>query len=230
VFGLVPALAASRSEVVGALKDDSNASGSRGRLRGALVVVQVAVSALLLICAGLFLRSLQNASSIDPGFDADNLLAMSMDLQLQGYDEARGQQFSAQLLDRVRALPGVVAASLTETLPLGFGGRASITIEGYATQPGEDREVYNSTVAPGYFETLRIQLQQGRAFDAQDQVTAPGAVIVNEAFARRYRPGQNALGKRIQMGAVREGTNDAPYLTVVGVTKDGKYNSLGSMM
>lgn len=226
VFGLVPALAASRPEVVSALKDDSNASGSRGRLRGALVIVQVAVSALLLICAGLFLRSLQNASSIDPGFDADNLLAMSMDLQLQGYDEARGQQFSTQLLERVRALPGVVSASLTETLPLGFGGRSGITIEGYNTQQGEDMEVHNSTVAPGYFETLRIAMQQGRTFDAQDQANAPGAVIVNEAFARRYWPGQNALGKRIQMGS-GDGTDNAPYLTVVGVTKDGKYNSLG---
>ena len=226
VFGLVPALAASRPEVVSALKDDSNASGSRGRLRGALVIVQVAVSALLLICAGLFLRSLQNASSIDPGFDADNLLAMSMDLQLQGYDEARGQQFSTQLLERVRALPGVVSASLTETLPLGFGGRSGITIEGYNTQQGEDMEVHNSTVAPGYFETLRIAMQQGRTFDAQDQANAPGAVIVNEAFARRYWPGQNALGKRIQIGS-GDGTDNAPYLTVVGVTKDGKYNSLG---
>lgn len=226
VFGLAPALAASRPEVVSALKDDSNASGSRGRLRGALVIVQVAVSALLLICAGLFLRSLQNASSIDPGFDADNLLAMSMDLQLQGYDEARGQQFSTQLLERVRALPGVVAASLTDTLPLGFGGRSGITIEGYNTQQGEDMEVHNSTVAPGYFETLRIAMQQGRTFDAQDQANAPGAVIVNESFARRYWPGQNALGKRIQMGG-GDGTNNAPYLTVVGVTNDGKYNSLG---
>jgi hypothetical protein len=121
VFGLVPALAASRPEVVGALKDDSNASGNagwgRGRLRGTLVVVQVAVSALLLICAGLSLRSLQNASSIDPGFDADNVLAISMDLQLQDYDEARGQQFSAQLLDRVRALPGVVSASVKAYTP-----------------------------------------------------------------------------------------------------------------
>jgi hypothetical protein len=86
-------------------------------LRGTLVVVQVAVSALLLICAGLFLRSLQNASSIDPGFDADNVLAISMDLQLQDYDEARGQQFSAQLLDRVRALPGVVSASVKAYTP-----------------------------------------------------------------------------------------------------------------
>ncbi|MBS1791422.1 MAG: ABC transporter permease [Acidobacteria bacterium] len=228
VFGLAPALAASRPEVVGALKDEGGGSGSRGRLRGALVVMQVAVSLLLLICAGLFLRSLQNASSIDPGFNADNLLAMSMDLQLQGYDEPRGNQFSEQLLERVRAVPGIVGASLTNSLPLGLGGgRSGITIEGYSTQQGEDMEIYNSTVSPGYFEALRIPLQQGRAFNAQDRAEAPGAVIINEAFARRYWPGQTPLGKRIQMGFASDGTNNSPYLTVVGVVKDGKYNSLG---
>ncbi|MBX3280240.1 MAG: ABC transporter permease [Acidobacteria bacterium] len=224
VFGLVPALAASRPEVVGALKYESGGGGNRGRLRGALVVAQVAVSALLLICAGLFLRSLQNASAIDPGFDAENLLALSMDLQLQGYDEARSRQFSSQLLESMRAVPGVVNASLASTLPLGFGGRMNITIEGYNAQQGEDREVHNSTVAPGYFETLRIGLLQGRAFDEQDRAEAPGVVIVNEAFARRYWPGQAPLGKRIQLGS---GGNDSPYLTVIGVARDGKYNSLG---
>lgn len=227
IFGLVPALAASRPEVVGALKDESGGGTGRGRLRGALVIAQVAVSLLLLICAGLFLRSLQNASSIDPGFDADNLLTVSMDLELQGYNEARGKQFSAQLLERVRAVPGIVSASLANGLPLGFGGRSGITIEGYNSEQGEDMEVYNSTVAPGYFETLRVPMLQGRTFEAQDHAEAPGVVIVNEAFAKRYWPGQSPLGKRIQTGAVREGTNNAPYLTVVGVTRDGKYNSLG---
>jgi len=149
-------------------------------------------------------------------------------LQLQGYDEARGQQFSAQLLERVRAVPGIVGASLVESLPLGFGGRSGITIEGYGTQQGEDMELYNSTVAPGYFEALRIPLLQGRTFEAQDRAGAPGVAIVNEAFAHRYWPGQAPLGKRIQMGFARGGAaNNAPYLTVVGVVKDGKYNSLG---
>ncbi|MBI1761539.1 MAG: ABC transporter permease [Acidobacteria bacterium] len=228
VFGLVPALAASRPDVTHALKDDSGASSGRGRLRGALVVVQVALSLLLLICAGLFLRSLRNASSIDPGFDADNLLAMSMDLQQQGYDETRGKIFIEQLLDRTRALPGVISASLADDLPLGLGGsRRSVTIEGYAAQAGEDMEIHSSTVAPGYVETLRIPLLQGRTFAAQDRPEAPGVVLINEAFARRYWPGQPPLGKRIQMGGGPNGANDAPYLTVVGVVKDGKYTSLG---
>jgi predicted permease len=232
VFGLAPALAASRPDVIGSLKDESgaaNTGGRRGRLRGALVVTQVALSLLLLICAGLFLRSLRNASSIDPGFDADNLLALSMDLQLQGYDETKGRNFTGQLLDRVRSLPGVVSASLTDQLPLGLdgGARRGMTVEGYTAQPGESSEINSSFVSPGYFETLRIPLLQGRTFQNQDNANAPGVALINEAFARRYWPGQQPLGKRIQMGAVRSGVNDAPYMTVVGVVKDGKYATLG---
>jgi predicted permease len=231
VFGLAPALAASRPEVVASLKDESNAGNAgwgRGRLRGALVVVQVAVSALLLICAGLFLRSLQNAGAIDPGFNADNVLALSMDLQQQGYDEARGKQFIAQALERTRALPGVVSVSLADALPLSLGGaRRGVSLEGYTAQPGESTEIDSSIVAPDYFETLRIPLQQGRAFTAQDHATAPGVIVINEALARRYWPRQSPLGKRLQMGDVRARVNDAPYLTVIGVVKDGKYNSLG---
>jgi len=231
VFGLTPALAASRPDVIGSLRDEAgagNAGSRRGRLRGALVVTQVALSLLLLICAGLFLRSLRNASSIDPGFDADNLLALSMDLQLQGYDETKGRNFTDQLLERVRALPGVVSSSLTDQLPLGLdgGARRGMTIEGYTAQPGESTEIKSSFVSPGYFETLRIPLLQGRTFQNQDNANAPGVALVNEAFARRYWPGQQPLGKRIQLGAVRSGVNDAPYLTVIGVAKDGKYSSL----
>jgi predicted permease len=232
VFGLTPALAASRPDVVASLKDETGAAGTggrRGRLRGSLVVVQVALSLMLLICAGLFLRSLRNATSIDPGFDADNLLALSMDLQLQGYDETKGRNFADQLLDRVRSLPGVVSTSLTDQLPLGLegGARRGMTIEGYTAQPGESTEIHSSFVAPDYFETLRIPLSQGRTFQRQDNANAPGVALINEAFARRYWPGQQPLGKRIQMGAVRSGVNDAPYLTVIGVAQDGKYSTLG---
>ena len=232
VFGLAPALAASRPDVIGSLKDEAgaaNTGGRRGRLRGSLVVTQVALSLLLLICAGLFLRSLRNASSIDPGFDADNLLALSMDLQLQGYDELKGRNFTDQLLDRAQSLPGVVSVSLTDQLPLGLdgGARRGMTIEGYTSQPGESMEIHSCFVSPGYFETLRIRLLQGRAFQRQDNANAPGVALINEAFARRYWAGQQPLGKRIQMGAVRSGVNDAPYLTVIGVTSDGKYITLG---
>jgi len=230
VFGLTPALASSRPDVIASLKDETgaaNTGGRRGRLRGALVVTQVALSLMLLVCAGLFLRSLRNASSIDPGFVADNLLALSMDLQLQGYDETKGRNFTDQLLERVRALPGVVSASLTDQLPLGFGGsRRGMTIEGYTAQPGESMEINSSFVAPGYFETLRIPLLQGRTFQPLDNANAPGVTLINQAFARRYWPGQQPLGKRVQMGA-GSGVNNSSYLTVIGVVKDGKYATLG---
>ena len=226
IFGLTPALASTRPDVIASLKDEAGAAGAAGRtgrLRSSLVVTQVALSSLLLICAGLFLRSLRNASSIDPGFDADNLLAMSMDLRLQGYDETKGRIFTDQLLERVRALPGVVSASLTDQLPLGFGGsRRGMTIEGYTAQPGESTEIHSSLVAPGYFETLRIPLLQGRTFQQQDNANAPGVALVNESFARRYWPGQPPLDKHIQMGDARNGA-----ITVVGVVKDGKYATLG---
>ncbi|MBO0858121.1 MAG: ABC transporter permease [Chloracidobacterium sp.] len=231
VFGLTPALASSRPDIIASLKEESGAANTGGRpwrLRGALVVAQVALSSLLLICAGLFLRSLRNAGSIDLGFDADNLLALSMDLRLQGYDETKGRNFTDRLLERVRALPGVVSASLTDRLPLDLDGAwRGVTIEGYTPQPGESMAINSSFVAPGYFETLRIPLSQGRTFQRQDGANAPGVALVNEYFAHRFWPGQSPLGKRVQMGAPRSGVNDAPYLTVIGVVKDGKYVSLG---
>ena len=228
LFGLAPAISASRPDLVSPLKDDSGAAGTgrgRSRLRGALVVVQVALSLLLLISSGLFLRSLQNASSIDPGFNADNLLVMSMDLQLQGYNEVSGRNFAKALLERVRALPGVEAASLTGELPLGLGGsRRGIRIEGYTAQPGESTEINSSGISPGYIETLRIPVLRGRSFNEQDLPGAPGVVLVNEAFARRYWPDQDAIGKHIEMG---DPANSDSRLEVIGVVKDGKYVTLG---
>ena len=229
LFGLAPALAATRPDLVESLKEESGSGilkQRRGRLRGALVVIQVALSLLLLISSGLFLRSLSNASSINPGFDADNVLAMSMDLRLQGYDEAKGRAFSQSMLERVRAIPGVQSAGLAEYLPLGFGGsRRGMTIEGYSAQPGESTEIHSANVGPGYFETLRVKLAKGRTFNEQDRVGSPGVVVINEAFARRYWPGQDATGRRIQMGS--SPGNTAPYLEVVGVVEDGKYETLG---
>jgi len=228
IFGSIPALAASRPDIIATLKDKAGVGRAGERLRGALVIVQVALSLMLLICCGLFIRSLRNAGAIDPGFDADNLLMASMDLELQGYQESGRRNFSGQLLNRVRALPVVESASLTDRLPLGATrSRATITIEGYTTRQGESAEVLMSSVAPGYFETLRIPLQRGRSFNERDQAGAPGVAIVNETFARRFWPGQEPIGKRIQLGYSPTGVNESPYLEVVGVAKDGKYVSLG---
>jgi predicted permease len=234
LFGLVPALAASRPDLVSALKDDAGGGSGwhRARLRKSFVAGQVALSLVLLIGSGLFLRSLRNASAIEVGFDPEDLVALSVDLSLQGYDEERGHAFHRQLIERVRALPGVTAASLAAELPLGFDGpmglsgtRRGITVEGYRAAEGEDTEVSTTTVGPDYFQTMKIPLVRGRGFSERDTRGSPGVVVVNQAFARRYWPGQEALGKRIQMGG---GNNaGAPSLEVVGVVVDGKYATLG---
>jgi len=222
VFGLAPALQAVRADVIPALKDEAGSTRglSRSRLRSVLVVSQVALSLLLLTGSGLFVRSLRNASLIDPGFDPHNLLAMSVDLGLQGYSEARGKLFYQQLLERVEVLPGVRSASLADRIPLDLGGRrTSISLEGYTPRPGEDMELNFSIVGPKYFETMRISLLGGRDFTAQDRDGAPGAAVVNQALARRYWPGQDPLGKTIRRGGAE--------FQVTGLARDGKYRTLG---
>jgi predicted permease len=192
-------------------------------LRGALVVVQVALSLLLLIGAGLFLRSLGNANAIDPGFDPDNVLMMSFNLELQGYQETRVRAFYTQLLERVRGLPGTISATLSASTPLSmFGSRRGTFIEGYTRRPGEDMEFHYNIVTPEYFDTMRIQFTRGRAFTSADRDGASGVVMVNETFARRFWPGQDPLGKRLSVSGPQ-----GKLLEVVGVTRDGKYNTLG---
>jgi putative ABC transport system permease protein len=224
VFGLAPALHASGTNVVSSLKDEA-AGGRvrRSRLRSAFVVVQLACSTLLVIGAGLFLRSLQNARAIDVGFDPSNMVVMSLNPGLHGYDEARSRAVYEQTLQRVSAMPGVRSATLAASLPLGFGGsRRGTIIEGYKPQPGEDTETSFNVVGPSYFETMRVPILRGRTITDRDRPGAPLVVVVNEAFARRYWPGQEALGKRISISGP-----GGPFREVVGVAQTGKYNTLG---
>ena len=226
VFGLAPALQASRPELLPALKDGSAGgghAGSRWAPRRLLVVAQMAMSLVLLIGAGLFLQSLGNAHRIDLGFESANLLLLSLDLRLNGYAEPRGRQLYEQLLERANALPGVRSASLAAEVPLGLGGtRRGISIEGYEAPSGEDMGVHTNTVGPDYFRTMGIPLTRGRDFTVADRAGAPGVVVVNEAFVRRYWPDQDPMGKRVFLGD-RSGTP----AQVVGVVKDGKYVTLG---
>jgi predicted permease len=224
--GLAPALQSTRPGVVTALKDEEAGLMRRHRklgLRNLLVVAQVATSALLLVGAGLFLRSLGNAQSIDPGFQLRNGIAVQFALELGGtYDETRGRAFYERLLERVRALPGVRSASLAEHLPLGMNIHISdIEIEGRPKpRKGEELTTDRSGVVPGYFSTLGIPLVAGRDFNAGDRPGAQRVVIVNQTAARRYWPGEDPLGKRLRFG-------EGEWLTVVGVAKDGKYRTLG---
>jgi predicted permease len=224
VFGLAPALHASRTDIMPVLKDDVASRGHRrSKLRSAFVVAQVACSMLLLVGAGLFVRSLQQARSIDLGFDPSSMIAMSLNPSLHGYDEARGRALYDRLLGRIHALPGVRAASVAESVPLWlFGSRRGTTIEGYQPQPGEDTETAYNVVGPRYFETMGIPLLRGRSFQEGDRSGSPPVVVVNEAFARRYWPGADPLGKRLSA----HGT-DGPFREVVGVVRTGKYNTLG---
>ena len=223
VFGLAPALHASSPRLTQALRDESgrtSASATRQRLRHSLVVAQVALCLVLLVGAGLFLQSLRRAQHLQPGFDPTNVTMASFDVFPAGYNRSRGQVFQRQLLDRVRALPGVERASLARTIPLGFSGNSStgISVDGY--QPKKDEEIvitYNE-VSDGYFETLRIPIVQGRAFSERDVEGATPAVIVNETMARRYWQDGNPVGRHITAGTER--------VEVVGVAKDGKYRSL----
>jgi macrolide transport system ATP-binding/permease protein len=148
-------------------------------------------------------------------------------LELQGYTETAGQNFYRQLLERESALAGVESASLCHQLPLGAGdSRIGINIEGNNSDTGESTEVSLSYVAPEYFETLRIPILRGRAFGHENRVGAPGVAVINETFARRYWPGQDAIGKHISIGS-NQGGAQTRSLEVIGVVKDGKYVTLG---
>ena len=224
LFGLAPALQATRADLVGALKDDTAGAPqgmSRFGLRGALVVAQVAISLVLVVSAGLFLRSLRNAMNFDPGFDSRNLLLASLETKGPELAREKGQQFYDELLGRVRHLPGVKDVSLTRIVPVSGGGqRRGITIEGYEPRPGEDTELNTNVVGPDFFRTMGIPLVAGRTFDERDRRDAPGVVVVNEEFARRYYPGQDAVGKRLRTDS------EGPSLEIVGVARTARYRNL----
>jgi predicted permease len=223
IFGLVPALRATKSDLVSVLKSESHgSSGGRSKLRSALVVTQVSLSLVSLVCAGLFLRSLQRAQTMELGFsDPGKVLLVSTDLKLSGLNEVNSLAITDRLLEQVRALPGVSKAAFSTMVPLGFGGHSfsGTTIEGYTPVPNERISIERIIVSPDYFETMGIPIVEGRGVIEQDRRDGLRVAVVNEAFARRYWPGRNPIGKRLDQGA--------GWATVVGVAKDSKYNDLG---
>ena len=224
LFGLAPALQATRPDVVKALKDERAAGGGVRRrlsLRNALVIVQVALSLVLLIGAGLFLRSLRNAATADRGFDIQNVLIARLELRGEDAKAHRGALFYQELQERIKALPGVRSLGLTSIVPLsGSGMRRGIEIDGYERRAGEDLELNINIVSPGYFDTMRIPIVAGRNFRAEEASERSGVVIVNEEFARRYFPSQNAIGKRVRTDS------EGPWIEIVGVARNGKYRTL----
>lgn len=216
--GLVPALHASKRDVVSSLKVDASASPERQRLRNVFVVAQVAFSVVLVVGAGLFVRALQRANRIDPGFDASGVELASLDLSLGGYTDTTGPLFARELIQRVRAIRGVQSATLSAVLPLGMGGMGL----GPLAVPGGEKDIRTdwNVVEPGYFATLRTPILRGRDFDDRDRLQTPLVAIVNETMARRLWPNQSAIGKVL----LRE---DERKLTVIGIARDAKYRSLG---
>ena len=230
VFGLLPALRASSTSPIEALKGRGGEAPRRRLvpLRDALVVAQVAGSLVLLIGAGLFLRSLSRAQAIDPGFDPERALVFSLDLEAQGYDDARGAAFYQTLQERLAGTAGVGAVSLASHLPLGLdSARRSFRAVGYTPGPGEDMEVHSSFVGADYFETLRTALVRGRGFSKHDTPGAPPVAVVNEAFVRRFWPGRSGIGEHLVTPWLTSAGFRDVTLEVVGVARDGKYTSLG---
>src|SRR5829696_8724120 len=227
IFGLLPALQASRPDVLPALKDESNAEGPRVRwlnFRNALVITQVALSLALLISTGLCLRTLRYAQQIDLGFKPDQVLQVSFNLRLQGYNEAKGREFYRQIVERLESLPGVQTASVTNLLPLGFIWLSTPVVPEDRDVPPNDR-VFAGSVSVGsqYFETIGTPLLRGRGFTVQDTIKSPQVAIVSEKLARRLwpeikEPGE-ALGKRLRVGR-----SDLISCEVIGVAKDSRNN------
>jgi predicted permease len=229
IFGLLPSWQTTRPELVSALKDAYGSAVGRLRrfgMRSGLVVSQVAVSALLLVFAGLFLRSLGNASSIDPGFDIRQGVMATFELQEQGYDLERTLVFQRDLVSRVESLPGVESASFAEIVPLGPGASATtVHPETPHVEIDEDGvSVDYCAVDSDYFRTMGIPILSGRAFTDNDLTTGTQVAIINETMAQRYWPGESALGQQITR---RYLTRDDEVYTVVGVARDGKYRTLG---
>jgi predicted permease len=227
IFGILPALRASGEAPVAVLKEDTgSASGGlrKARLASGLVVAQISLSLLLLICAGLFIRSFRSAQQINPGFDPHNVLIASYDLFTAGYSDSRGAEFDRQLVAKLEALPGMQSVALANRVPLAFGGGStSVKPQGYLSQANESMETQVAIITPNYFQTMRIPIVKGRDFTLQDTKGSQRTVIVNETFVNRYWPHQEAVGKQLFSDMPKE------WLTVVGVARDTKVISLNEM-
>jgi predicted permease len=206
------------------LKHDNSLAGfRRSRLRNALVIAQIALSLVLLISAGLIVRSLQAAQRMRPGFNPQNAIALSFDLGLQGYDDAKGRAFYRRVMDRAAAIPGVRSVAATDVLPLALDYSSNtVYLEGQPVRSKSEMPVVIPySASPGFFETMGMPLR-GRNFLPNEDKKDSRVAVVNETFARRFFPGQDPIGKRYN----HTGPND-PFWQIIGVVPDGKYNTLG---
>jgi putative ABC transport system permease protein len=223
--GLIPALQASRAGLHDALQEASKrAAGARQMTRRALVVAQVSLALVLLVSAGLLVRSLSRLFAIDPGFDPSYLLTMQVQEYGHRYDSDTARAlFFAQAMESVRRVPGVAAACFTSQLPLS-GDYESYGME-FESLPGQDEPGFRYSVSPAYFETMHIPLRRGRLLDQGDRPGAPFAVLISESLAKRKFPKQDPIGQRVHLGSDM-GRMDKPWAIVVGVVDDVRQTSL----
>jgi predicted permease len=224
VFGLVPALRASRPDPWTTLKDTMGSIAGTGGslfLRKGLVTAQVALSFLLLFGAGLFVKSLQNLKTTDTGVALDNLISFQLAPALSGYTDEKAVQFNRDLLERLRSAPGVKSAAIA-TVPILSGDEwdSSTAVEGHKFADGEDQQAFMNAFSPGYFETMRIPILEGRDFRQSDIAEKPTVAIVNRKFAEHFFPGKSAVGKRIGRGG---GPNTKLNVEIIGVVADSLY-------
>jgi predicted permease len=238
LFGLAPAVSASRPDLVSAVKSEAGAaSAGRGRrfgLSGTLVAAQMGLSLLLLVASGLFVRSLQRVTSIEPGFDADRLVTAPVSVNILRYTRTASRQFYANVVTNAAAIPGIESAALARSLPLtGFSRTNSLQVEG--KQPNQDQFTSEgagrapsgltstnvNSVSVGYFRTLGIPLQLGRDFAITDDSGSTAVAIINREFVRRHFPSDDPLGKRLSIRGP-----EGPWLTIIGVVGDAKQGSL----
>jgi predicted permease len=234
--GLIPALKASRPDVTPTLKNEAGSvvGGSHAGLRKSLVILQVTLSLLLLIGAGLFIRTLANLRDLGPGFNPEHLVGFNLDPSLNGYSSDRAKTFYRQLSDELAATPGIKSVGLASMRILeGDEWDSSMTVEGYTPKPGSTPEPYMNSVGPNYFATMGIAMLRGRDFNAQDVASvksgpdpddySPTKAIINESFARKYFAGRDPIGLHIGFGS-DPGTKTP--IEVIGVVKDVKYTNL----
>jgi putative ABC transport system permease protein len=226
--GLAPALSLSKPNLTSSLKEggQKGGGGQGGRTREALVVIEIALALVLVVGAGLTIRSFSQLRQVDPGFDPNNVLSLSVSLPESKYPEgAQGQAFFEQAEQRIRRLPGVIAVGATTMPPLkGSRWTGDMTIEG---RPPEDyvREVRHKEITPDYFRAMGVTLLRGRFFNESDNDKSQPVIIVNATLARRHFPGEDPIGKRIKFSKPQI---QGPWHTIIGVVNDEKQDGLGA--
>lgn len=220
--GLAPALATARDHIADVLKEGGRSvvAASSHRLRGLLVVSEVALAVVALICAGLFVKSFRAARAIHPGFDPTHTVIAAFSPSTAGYTAEQTDSFCRRLRERLQSRPGVVSVAYADTVPLGIraGSWEDLQIEGFLPGPSENMKIYRTMVSPGYFDLMKIPLLEGRDFELRDDAAAEPVMIVNQEFVRRFVRGQYAIGRKVR-GWGR-------WFTIVGVCRDSKHHQL----